>query len=146
MHSSKDLDLVIQLIIYYAINVKYSLQRHPQSLFFWVYLDYFPFEWREWWFDDIVLLFPVYYNSISITEPQSVFMDRIKDFKTWNEGIKYQNWVLFPMFVIICFYQIFSVPGDSRSIFMKSICWSGNCYTMFYSKIQPFYCWCIKII
>ena len=25
-------------------------------------------EWREWWFDDIVLQFMAYYNSISITE------------------------------------------------------------------------------
>ena len=28
-----------------------------------------PLEWREWWFDDVVLQFPAYYNSISITEP-----------------------------------------------------------------------------
>ena len=30
----------------------------------------FPLEWREWWFDGIVLQFPAYYNSISINEPQ----------------------------------------------------------------------------
>ena len=52
---------------------------------------FFPFEWCEWWFDDIVLQFLAYYNSILITEPQSIFMDITKDLETWNEGIKYQK-------------------------------------------------------
>ena len=29
---------------------------------------FFLLEWREWWFDDIILQFMAYYNSISITE------------------------------------------------------------------------------
>ena len=48
-------------------------------------------EWREWWFDDIVLQFPVYHNIILITEPQPIFMDRTKDLETWNVWIKYQK-------------------------------------------------------
>ena len=48
-------------------------------------------EWHEWWFYDIVLQFPAYYNSISITEPRSIFMDKNKDLETWNEGIKSQK-------------------------------------------------------
>ena len=67
------------------------LQRHPQSLFFWVYLEIVPLGWRGWWFDDIVLQFPAYYNSIFITDSQSIFMDRTKDLETWNEGIKSQK-------------------------------------------------------
>ena len=43
------------------------------------------------WFDDIVLQFTAYYNSISITDPQSMFMDRTKDLETWNEEIKWQK-------------------------------------------------------
>ena len=48
-------------------------------------------KWREWWFDEIIIQFPEYYNSISITDPQSIFMDRTKDLETWNEGIKFQK-------------------------------------------------------
>ena len=51
----------------------------------------FPLEWCEWWFDEIVLQFPTYYNSMSITEPQSIFMDRNKELEKWNEGIKSQK-------------------------------------------------------
>ena len=50
-----------------------------------------PLEWHEWWFDDIVIQFTKYYNSIEITEPQSIFIDRTEDLETWNEGIKYQK-------------------------------------------------------
>ena len=62
-------------------------------------------EWREWRFDEIVLQFPAYYNSISITDTQSIFMDRAKDLEDWSEGIKPQklsyiydvcNWFLLP--------------------------------------------------
>ena len=61
---------------------------HYSSEFIWKIV---PLIWREWWFDYIVLQFPAYYNSISITEPQFIFMDRTKDLETWNEGIKSQE-------------------------------------------------------
>ena len=32
-----------------------------------------------------------YYNSIKITEPQSIYMDRTKDLETFNEGIQSQK-------------------------------------------------------
>ena len=54
-------------------------------------MEIVPLGWRGWWFDDIVLQFPAYYNSISIIDPQSIFMDRTKDLETWNEGIKSQK-------------------------------------------------------
>ena len=54
-------------------------------------MDNLPLGWREWCFDEIVLQFPAYYNSISITEPQSIFMDINKDLETLNEGIKSQK-------------------------------------------------------
>ena len=43
-----------------------------------------PLGWREWWFDEVVLQFPAYYNSLSITYPQSIFMDITKDLETCN--------------------------------------------------------------
>ena len=95
MNLPKDLDLVIKLIIYYEINVKYILvtkilikANGPQFIwpdFYWsilrcedIHNNYssefickiVPLEWHEWWFDDIVLQFPAYYNSIFITGPQ----------------------------------------------------------------------------
>ena len=102
---------MIQLIIYYSINAKYNTDKANGKnfiwpAFYWIILSYkdirnnyyskfiwriFPLEWREWWFDDIVLQFPVYHNIILITEPQPIFMDRTKDLETWNKGIKYQN-------------------------------------------------------
>ena len=39
----------------------------------------FPLEWREWWFNEIVLQFSAYHSSILIAGPQSILMDRTKD-------------------------------------------------------------------
>ena len=104
LHSPKDLDIVIQLIIYYAINVKYiwgtnivikQMGRNlSDQIFIGVFYTaetstiiillslfrkLFLLEWCEWWSDDIVLQFLAYYNSILITDPQSIFMDITKD-------------------------------------------------------------------
>ena len=73
---------------YWGILHYKDTRNNHSSEFIWKIV---PLEWREWWFDEIVLQFPAYYNSILITEPQSIFMDRIKDLKNWNEGIKYQK-------------------------------------------------------
>ena len=48
-------------------------------------------QWCEWWFDEIVLQFTAYYNSILITEPKSIFMDRTKYLETMDKGIKSQK-------------------------------------------------------
>ena len=116
MHLSKDLDLVIQIDyllcnqcevhlsdedtdkengpqfiwpdFYWSILCCEDIHNNYSSEFIW---EIFPLEWREWWFDEIVLQFPEYYNSISITEPQSIFIDRNKDLETCNEGIKSQK-------------------------------------------------------
>ena len=69
------------------LRCKY-IRNHYSSDFIWKIV---PFEWCEWWFDEIVLQFTAYYNSIYITYTQSIFMDRIKDLETWNEEIKYQK-------------------------------------------------------
>ena len=61
---------------------------HYSSEFIWKIV---PLKWREGWFDEIVLQFPAYYNSISITEPKSIVMDITKDLETWNEAIKSQK-------------------------------------------------------
>ena len=58
-----------------------DIRNHYSSEFIWKIV---PLEWREWLFDDIVLKFPAYYNSISITDTQSIFMDRAKYLETWN--------------------------------------------------------------
>ena len=50
-----------------------------------------PLEWHEWWFDDIVLQFPEYYNIILITDQQTIFMDITKDIESCNEGIQSQK-------------------------------------------------------
>ena len=65
-----------------------DIYNHYSSEFIWKIV---PLIWREWWFDYIVLQFPAYYNSILITEPQSIFMNRTKDLETWNKWVKYQN-------------------------------------------------------
>ena len=49
-----------------------DIHKYYYSEFIW---EIFLLEWRKWWFDDIVFQFPTYYNTISITEPQQIFMD-----------------------------------------------------------------------
>ena len=49
-----------------------------------------PLEWREWWFNEIVLQFTAYHNSILIAVPKSILMDKPKDLESWYEGIKSQ--------------------------------------------------------
>ena len=73
---------------YWSILHFKDIRNHYSSGFI---LKIVPLEWREWCFDDIVLQFPEYYNSILITEPQSIFVDRTKDLETWNEGTKSQK-------------------------------------------------------
>ena len=77
-----------QLLLEYSTLQTPPPRNHYSSEFIWKIV---PLEWSEWWFDDIVLQFTAYYNSISITDPQSIFMDRTKHLETWNEGIKYQK-------------------------------------------------------
>ena len=73
---------------YWSIIQCKDIHDHYSFEFIWKIV---PLEWRECRFDEVVLQFPAYYNSILITEPQSIFMDRAKYLGTWNEGIKYQK-------------------------------------------------------
>ena len=73
---------------YWSIMHCKDIHNHYSYEFIWKIV---PLGWREWWFDKIVLQFMAYYNSISITEPQSIFMDITKGLETWNEGIKSQK-------------------------------------------------------
>ena len=87
--SDKDTDKVngpqfIWTYFYWIILRCKDIRNHYSSEFIWKII---PLKWREWWFDEIIIQFPAYYNSISITEPQSIFMDRNKDLEPWNEGI-----------------------------------------------------------
>ena len=107
---------MIQLVIYYAINVKYILvtkkvikqmgRNFSGELFIGVlyttktsaiiiFLSLFrtivPLEWREWWFNEIVVQFPAYHNSILIADQKSILMDKTKDLESWNEGIKFKE-------------------------------------------------------
>ena len=65
-----------------------DIHNYCSSEFIWVFS---PLGWREWCFDDDLFQFLVYYNSISIRDPQPIFMDRTKDLETCNEGIKFKN-------------------------------------------------------
>ena len=51
---------------YWIILLWKDTRYHYSSEFIW---EIFPLEWREWWFDEILLQFPEYYNSIPITDP-----------------------------------------------------------------------------
>ena len=70
---------------YWSILHCRDIRNNYSSEFIWKIA---PLEWREWWFDEIVIQFPTYYKSISIIEPKSIFMDITKDLETCNEGIK----------------------------------------------------------
>ena len=88
--------------IYWIIIRCKDICNNSSSEFIWKIV---PLEWSEWWFDDIVLQFTAYYNSIATIEPQSIFMDITNDLETRNEGIQSQklsyiadvcNWFLLP--------------------------------------------------
>ena len=74
--------------LYWIILHCKDIHNNYSSGFIWKIV---PLEWHEWRFDKIVLQFPEYYNIISITETQSILMDRNKDLETWKKGIKYQK-------------------------------------------------------
>ena len=52
---------------YWSIIHCKDIRNHYSSEFIWKIV---PLVRREWWFDEILIQFPEYYNSISIIEPQ----------------------------------------------------------------------------
>mmetsp|Transcript_12552 Transcript_12552/g.15451 ORF Transcript_12552/g.15451 Transcript_12552/m.15451 type:complete len:88 (+) Transcript_12552:90-353(+) len=48
-----------------------------------------PLVWRNWWYEEIKEKFPTYYDqSISLLEPDAIFIDRTGDLKSWNDAIE----------------------------------------------------------
>ena len=56
--------------------------------FIWKFI---PFEWREWWYHELMRQFPFYYRNIMLDNPKPIFLDRTKDFKSWNDAIESQK-------------------------------------------------------
>ena len=50
-----------------------------------------PFGWRQWWFEEIRLQYPTYYQHISLFQPESIIVDRTEDMKQWKNAIELKN-------------------------------------------------------
>lgn len=65
-----------------------SMHSRLPGSFLWMLV---PQEWRPWWFDMIVMLFPGVFNGITLYSPAPIIMDRTKDINDWKESIsKYE--------------------------------------------------------
>ena len=47
-----------------------------------------PHEWRAWWINSLLSMFPNVYSDITITNPKPIFRDKTNDLDEWNIKIK----------------------------------------------------------
>ena len=67
---------------YWSILRSTEIHKKYSSSFIWRIV---PLVWRSWWYEEIKEQFPTYYDqSITFSEPASIFIDRTQDLKTWK--------------------------------------------------------------
>ena len=80
---------VIWPAFYWSILCSGEIHKKYNSNFIWRII---PLVWRSWWYKEIKEQFPTYYDqSISFSEPESLFIDRTGDLKTWKDTIESIN-------------------------------------------------------
>jgi hypothetical protein len=74
---------------YWSILRSNEIHKYYDSNFIWRII---PLVWRKWWYDEIKLQFPSYYdNGITLLKPDAIFIDRTADLKLWNEAMQCQQ-------------------------------------------------------
>ena len=80
---------VIWPSFYWAILQSTDIHKCYNSKFIWGFI---PLIWRKWWYDEIKLQFPIYYDhSISLLQPDAFFVDRTEDLNIWNNAMECQQ-------------------------------------------------------